>query len=116
MKSNKEICGKRHYGHYKSSAKRRNYCFELTYDQFTNLTEQPCFYCGDTFSKVFKKNSACEAYLVNGLDRINNKVGYIPDNVVSCCKWCNTAKLDMDVDDYIRKIKQVAAFMVEMDF
>lgn len=90
--------------------------FDLSYEQFLVLTEQPCFYCGEPFSKVFKTKKSCVEYLCNGIDRINNKIGYCTDNCVPCCKFCNTAKLDMDVDDYIRKIKQVAAFMLEMDF
>ena len=37
---------------------------------------------------------------VNGIDRLDSSKGYTIDNCVSCCSVCNTAKLEMDVDDF----------------
>lgn len=38
--------------------------------------------------------------LYNGIDRINSKKGYTLDNTVSCCSTCNTAKLNMSLEDF----------------
>lgn len=56
--------------------------FELTKEQFYNLISQPCYYCGDK-EKEF-----------NGIDRIDSQKGYIIDNCVTCCEYCNKMKLD----------------------
>lgn len=30
--------------------------------------------------------------IYGGLDRRDNSVGYLSENVVPCCRWCNEAK------------------------
>ena len=36
----------------------------------------------------------------NGIDRVDNKIGYTLKNCVTCCKYCNNAKKDNDVDEF----------------
>jgi 5-methylcytosine-specific restriction endonuclease McrA len=31
---------------------------------------------------------------VQGIDRVDNSIGYTPDNCVPCCTQCNRIKLD----------------------
>jgi hypothetical protein len=31
-------------------------------------------------------------YIYNGVDRVDSSKGYVKENVVPCCKWCNIAK------------------------
>lgn len=69
------------YNRYISSAKTRNKEFTLTEDQFYQLVTKPCVYCGA------KED-------LNGIDRINNNIGYIPENCTPCCKSCNMAKFN----------------------
>ena len=84
------------YKKYKLDAKRRNYKFELTIEQFKILTENVfCFYCKDF-------------YKVCGVDRVKNIKGYEVGNVVSCCSICNHMKCDYELKDFIDKCKKVA--------
>ena len=38
---------KKRYAHYKSGAKSRGLCFEVTLDEFKDITSRPCTYCGE---------------------------------------------------------------------
>lgn len=49
-------------------------------------------------------------YVFNGLDRVDNKVGYTLDNVVPACKICNHAKVDMSYDEFMEWVARVASF------
>lgn len=73
---------------YKSDAKRRGIPFHLTREVFERLALQPCHYCGRSLLQM-------------GLDRVINEVGYIDDNVVSCCGDCNRAKRKMTKMEFI---------------
>lgn len=94
---------------YKASAKKRGYCFELSKDQFMELTTKNCHYCDQIPSMVRKPRTKGKipAYYHNGLDRINNDVGYIHSNVVPCCKFCNIAKQSYTEEYFLNKIKMI---------
>ena len=65
------------YIKYNSTRKGKEW--NLTEEEYTNLVNQNCKYCG-------MKNDT-EAGV--GLDRLDNSKGYLKDNVVSCCIDCN---------------------------
>ena len=46
--------------------------------------------------------------IYNGIDRINNKVGYVLKNCVSCCKNCNRAKSDLSIENFNNWIKNLS--------
>lgn len=64
--------------------------FELTFEQFFNISIQNCHYCNAEPSRkaIYMK----ETIMINGIDRKNNAIGYIMDNCVPCCWSCNKAK------------------------
>ena len=64
------------------------------------LIYKPCFYCDK--SGVNFNSRVGVPY--NGLDRVDNDIGYIFSNVVTCCIKCNTAKLDYAQKDFIEWI------------
>ena len=68
--------------------------FTLTYEDFLTFWQQPCSYCGDPIKTV-------------GLDRVDNSKGYIKDNVVSCCKHCNTWKHTATQADFYARIRKL---------
>jgi 5-methylcytosine-specific restriction endonuclease McrA len=43
------------------------------------------------------------------LDRADSTLGYIPTNVVPCCKVCNRAKSDMTRSDFQAWLSQLVA-------
>jgi hypothetical protein len=76
---------------YKKNAERRKLEFNIPFDLFKNLISSKCFYCGSSPTNFSKSDLACQLKY-NGLDRVDNTKGYVPSNVVSCCKFCNYAK------------------------
>jgi hypothetical protein len=85
---------------YKLDARRRGLCWDLTDEDFDRLTAQDCVYCGGPPASVKKKDAGGRNYngdfVYNGIDRVDNAVGYTPWNVVTCCGTCNFAKKDHD--------------------
>ena len=79
---------------YRRKAKLRKYSFEITLEQFKKFEGENCFYCGDELDII-------------RLDRINNDLGYIMDNVVSCCKKCNFAKNTLEVEEFLDHISKI---------
>jgi len=93
------------FGHYKNGAKRRNLEWGLTIKQFTNLIKNNCHYCGVKPSLKLKRRK--NVLLINGVDRVNSKIGYITTNVVSCCSTCNFAKGSLTELEFKEWIKRV---------
>lgn len=71
---------------YEASAKKKGVPFELTKEYFDILTESDCKYCRRSSITWF------------GIDRVVPSLGYVIDNVVTCCYDCNLDKLEDDVD------------------
>lgn len=75
--------------------------FELNNHQIDELMCAPCSYCG--------KQANPEIGKFNGIDRIDNSVGYTIANSVACCRYCNWGKHTLSFADFllwIRKIKK----------
>jgi hypothetical protein len=92
---------------YKKHAKARNLSFNLEYQYFKTLTQQNCHYCGIEPKQVYQlknpktgKIRSGIPILYNGIDRIDSAKNYTPDNVVSCCKICNTAKSNLSLTEF----------------
>jgi len=66
-----------------SMAKFRGFKFTLAKKEYLDLISKPCHYCSGFFPKT---------QVGIGLDRINNDLGYIKDNVLSCCYTCNSTR------------------------
>lgn len=91
----------------KANARRRGMTWELTEDHVRGLMERNCFYCGSAPGNVSSGRTGDFVY--SGIDRIENAVGYLDYNVVSCCFQCNTAKLDLSLDGFRDWVLRVAA-------
>jgi len=90
---------------------------EMTFDDFYRLSQEKCFYCHNfplnkTIDTRFKGTE--KYFIYNGIDRINSNIGHDDiKNVVPCCRWCNSAKLDRSVSDFYDWIKLTYHHMVE---
>ncbi len=84
------------WNHYVKGAKKRGMDFKLKKDTFNSLIIEKCFYCNH-----FKDGE------VNGIDRIDNNIGYIEDNVVSCCQNCNIMKGSQHPLEFIDKLQAI---------
>lgn len=93
-------------GSYKASAKERKLEYNLTEEQFAELTQQDCYYCGAKPNNIANDEGNYGSYTYSGLDRIDNNKGYVIDNVVPCCKRCNYAKSSLTLQEYKDWIKR----------
>lgn len=92
---------------YKAGAKKRNLVFELTREQFAELTKQKCFYCGVKPHNIINYPQSNGEYIYNGIDRIDNTKGYIIDNCVTCCFACNQWKQAYTQQEFLMRIKLI---------
>jgi 5-methylcytosine-specific restriction endonuclease McrA len=97
---------------YKAAARRRNYAWELTDAQFDALIQNACHYCGEppSFRKDWKRFS--DAFKCNGVDRMDNSLGYADANCVTACKDCNRMKGTMAYADFIAFLKKAGQFQM----
>lgn len=93
------------YRAYKWAADYRNIYFDLSLNDALELLSGDCFYCGiEPTQKIhYLKNN----FYYNGIDRVNNDIGYINSNCVSCCGQCNTAKFTNTLDEFIIWVNRV---------
>lgn len=94
---------------YRWSARTRGLCWELTDDDFDRLTTQPCFYCGLPPSLV-KAMKGHPSFTYTGIDRMDNNLGYAPENVVPCCTTCNMIKGAMPYADFMAWIARLTEY------
>ena len=86
---------------YKHNSKRRSVSWELSDIQFFALIQSNCHYCGRPPSGICHPPDANGSFIYNGVDRIDNAVGYVDENVVPCCRVCNWAKGKMSYSDFM---------------
>jgi hypothetical protein len=95
------------YRKYNQGAKTRNYVFDITLDEFEQLTSGYCAYCGAEPNREARTNGKQPLYVYNGIDRIDNSIGYVLNNCVPCCGRCNWMKADLSVDDFLTHITKI---------
>jgi hypothetical protein len=100
---------------YKDSAKNRDLCFELDFEEFRELTSYACSYCGVLPETIRDAPNTNGLYVYNGIDRVNNDVGYVFWNCRSCCKTCNYAKHTMGLGQFLSWIKRLSSYKEQRD-
>lgn len=86
------------YSTYKYTASRKDYVFEITKEQFNEITDKDCYLCGKKTVTYIHRN---------GIDRIDNNVGYVFENCRPCCGECNFMKRQYKHQDVLNKFKQI---------
>lgn len=84
---------------YRRASRERGFEFNLSREQFENLVEKSCVYCGSE-PQLRQKVGLSSGVLANGIDRLDSLAGYLPENCVPCCQVCNRAKSDMTLDEF----------------
>lgn len=82
---------------YRNGARTRGIEMLLTDDQMDAFFQGACHYCNDASS-------------LNGIDRVDNDVGYRMENCVTCCTMCNYAKWRYTVDQFLTQCKSIAHY------
>jgi len=76
-------------------AKKKGHEFNISFDEFMTLSNKPCHYCNDP---------------INGIqtNRRDKDIGYVMDNLVSCCQTCSLMKGKMTEKEFIFRCKKLA--------
>ena len=90
------------YSRYRQQAKTAGREFALNKEQFREITQQNCYYCGCEPNQIARSAKAHGSYIYNGIDRVDSSRGYFIDNVVPCCANCNYAKRHYNQEDFLR--------------
>lgn len=98
---------------YTDGAKARNIEWNLSSDDFIELTSQNCYYCNkepERRSKRLGKKYENQVFdtPVNGIDRLDSNNGYYKENCVPCCTKCNFMKGPMSTYDFIHHVLKIA--------
>jgi hypothetical protein len=93
----------------------------LTFDEFYQLSQQNCHYCGAKPTNKFnlfkrgknQRNSSQFSkdhgdFIYNGLDRIDSSLPHDKNNVVTCCYPCNWSKSNRTVQEFESWIMRAA--------
>lgn len=99
----------------KRNAEKRNLEWALTKEQLRILTKRNCGYCGVEPRQVMWHKNCNGNYVYNGIDRMDNSKGYMIDNIVTCCKWCNQAKSNRTLMQFRKWIEAVYKHFIESD-
>ena len=100
------------YGSYKAMALRRKRKFALSREEFEVLIMSNCYYCGRSPDNILKRQKTKKVQLMyNGIDRFDSTKDYISGNCVSCCYYCNHAKLDLTFDEWKEQLKRIVKWL-----
>ena len=99
-KSSEEITWKNQYSMLKGRQHAKEKGFDITFEQFIEISKRNCYYCNSEPTKTKGHRSWSTYILTNGLDRIDSEVGYLYNNVVACCTYCNSAKREKSQEDF----------------
>lgn len=82
---------------YKKNAIKRKINFNLNKEEFVDIVKNECYICGKINSNEHQ----------NGIDRINNNIGYIVSNCKACCTDCNIMKNNYTLSYFFNKLKLI---------
>jgi hypothetical protein len=85
------------YKRLQQQARKRDKYYSISPAFYEALIENGCFYC----KKSLKDHKG------SGVDRVDSKKHYTPDNVVGCCGNCNLAKRSMSVEVFLEWVESV---------
>lgn len=101
------------YGVYRDGAKRRRHSFLLTFEEFKQLTAGNCHYCGAPPAQRYKNKKNLTYCTYNGVDRVDNEVGYELDNCVTCCGVCNKLKGTLDTQAFLAAVERIHRYQAK---
>jgi len=98
IRGNCTVCSpEKVFRQYEYKAKQRNFSFRLTPDEFEKLTAAPCVFCGENWDP-------------RGIDRKDNRIGYIYSNCQAACGPCNFMKRAMVQHIFLFQVLKIAKY------
>ena len=89
-----------HYRNYERTAELKNLDFELSFEEFCEIVQEKCYYCGE-----FSENKK-----FIGIDRKDQKQGYVIDNCVSSCEMCNMMKNSLTENMFLKRVEHILTY------
>lgn len=102
-----------YYKSYKRVAQKRGLGFNISFEFFKNMIIKNCHYCGSVPRKIHHPLSKTSVMLknvgifVNGIDRMEQNIGYTKTNCVPCCPTCNFMKQEHCYDIFLSIISKI---------
>jgi hypothetical protein len=103
----------------KNRARQYRRSCKLNLEQFVFISQLPCAYCKiEPYNQFFRRvtrdvdgerkrvGDENAVLLYSGIDRVNSSKGYFPGNVLPCCQFCNRAKDDWTVAEFIQRLQR----------
>lgn len=90
---------------YKKGARSRQLEWRITDEDAFKMFSENCYYCGAPPQNISKAPGG--DFIYTGIDRMDNALGYIPGNVVPCCKACNFIKCKLSTSEILAWAKTV---------
>lgn len=78
---------------------KKNREMRLCRNQFFQLLDAPCYYCGGTENI--------------GVDRVMNGIGYTTENCVSACWSCNKLKCGLDGPEFLKIVERISNYQAK---
>lgn len=103
---------KRFYVIYQYAAKHRGISWNLSIEEFENLVKQNCYLCGCSPEpkSLCRAKHYHEEIRFNGIDRVNNSLGYEKNNCFACCTLCNKLKNKLSLKDFYSHIERILQY------
>lgn len=93
---------------YIRHAEERDLTWALTDAQVDELFSANCHWCDEPPSNIGKRKRNNGDFKHSGIDRVDNTLGYISSNVVSCCFVCNSMKRDFPESLFLDRVRRIA--------
>lgn len=94
------------YRKYQRDAKKCGKKFSLSYKEFLEIIYKSCHYCGDP-----PKPRDRSPLPMNGVDRVDNKIGYVISNCVPCCRNCNFLKSSSSKEKFLQSVFKASFYI-----
>jgi hypothetical protein len=105
------------YNSIKAAAKYNGRAFLLTFEEFLQLISTgKCTYCDAPLYWAERKAYRDAPRSASNIDRIDSSKDYIPGNCVTCCKFCNQAKMQRSVADFYAWAERLYKNLKEKSF
>lgn len=89
---------------YKQAIKSQEMDISLNY--YFYLTQNNCYYC-DSKPRQRGENYPSSIYFANGVDRVDNSIGYTKSNCVTACTNCNLMKTSSSQHSFFQHVKRI---------
>jgi hypothetical protein len=95
------------YRKYRDQSRLRGLPFGLSLDDFQIITSSECRYCGSPPSRISHSKALKIDYRYNGVDRLDNTLGYTKSNCVACCTACNMMKRANSAEEFLEQARRI---------